>query len=213
MEINGPEGTIAVGLLTGLVTSALVAWLFTWRAERRERQMSILRKAYDVARDCQTLLEMTDRSLYDLACRKYAAHQLAKQTANLTGEEKRRTVNNETMRIHLQEVPRGIVDNLAIAFHSYLTVVPDDDRPNNLFSAAKEAGSAAFALLEELKHIDPFKFYFAQVEFRAEQETFVDFIEKMEQDETASYETLTSARDAARRSLSTLIEAIAVYPV
>jgi hypothetical protein len=213
MDVTTFVPSIFVGLLTGFLTSALVALWFTRRAERRERRMLILQKAHDVARDCQSLLEVTARILYDLACRKYTAHQLAKNTATLTGEEKRRTVNRETMRIHLQEAPKGVLDNLAIALHSHLTAVPHDDGHANLFAAAQKAAAAASVLAGELNQILSFQSYFDQVQFQAEQETFVDFVEKMEQDETASYEPIISARDAARGSLLRLVQTIAAYSV
>ncbi len=213
MDNTALLASIVVGLLTGFLSSAFVAKLFTRRAEQRERRMVILQKAHDVARDCQSLLDVTDRILHDLGCRKYAAHQLARDVAGLTGEEKRRAVNRETMRIHLQEDSRGIVDNLGIALAGHLTAVPRDGPPNNLFGAAKEAVTAASTLSAELTGILPFHRYYTNVEFEAEHKAFVDFVETMEQHETAWYQTLKSARDAARSSLLTLIETSAAYSV
>lgn len=204
---------ILVGLLTGLLSSAYVAWRFTRRAERRERRMLLLQKAHDVARDSHSLLEVTARITYDLACRKYRAHQLAQNTATLVGEEKRRTVNRETMRIHLQEVPRGVLDSLAITLHGHLTALPHDDGRANLSAATQKAAAEASVLSDQLKQILPFKAYFDGVQSQAEKDTFVDFVEKMEQDETVSYKPVESARDAARASLIALLGTIVRYSV
>ena len=209
MEAYGWQ--IVLSILSGLATGALTSYAVTHYFRRKDERDSITQTAKDLARECHVLLDLTNKLIDQIALRKYHAYHIIHSLIDLDGETKRRTRNEETMKVGLTEVSKETLERLCVSIHT--KKINEKIRARHgtslgsVLTSVDACIEAAGRLCLSFGEITDFHYYVCNVEHMSNM-AYEDFIEKLEQDEVEQYKGIPEGRDKLKKRLYDLVTAI-----
>ena len=201
---------IIIGLLTGLVTGLITNYWVTRHFRAIDQRIFVMGVARDLAQECHTLLDLTNRLIEQIALRKYRAYEIIQVLSNFSGEEKRRTRNKMAMDVGLGEVHKATLERLCLSIHTKQLEKRLQPTRGILLDVVKrmnDAVGAAEVLWSAFSSIIDFHTYINNVEHMHDM-TFEDFIKRLEEEEYEAYKQIPTGRDKLNRALLDLVAAI-----